>query len=109
MTVKIKFEAEGPLFKTKSIEPFLREGLANFLSKQKEVYKGLTPVRTGRLQAGWEDKVVNNYTAELYNEVPYGIYVFGRMNFVELTNAKAQRLLDEELSKQITKALGGRL
>lgn len=108
MTFSVKFNVEGPLFSTPSIQPYIQEGLESFLKNQKEIYKGLTPVRTGRLQAGWQDRVVNNQTAELYNEVPYGIYVFGRMNFVELTQAKAERLLEKQLSEQITRALNGR-
>ena len=111
MTISVIFTPSGPLFekgKEDQIKQVIEKALAKVTAKQISIYRGLTPVRTGRLLRGWEERPIagSTPTREIYNSVEYGVYVFARIGLLERTDDRAQAYLKKEVDAAIKKILG---
>ena len=106
MTIVIS--ATGPLFEgspSKKMRSLVNKVLHEAGREQLSIYKGMTPVDTGRLQQGWSQRVSRG-SVELYNDVPYGQYVFARMDLIGRTENALSDLIADSLNREINKGFG---
>jgi hypothetical protein len=100
------FIASGPLFEPnpdQKMRKAINEVLKDAAKTQISIYKGLTPVRTGKLQQGWKERAIAGSTPsiELYNDVLYAPFVFKRINLLGRTEGQLSDRIEARMYDKI--------
>jgi hypothetical protein len=108
----IKFTTEGPLFNQdakKSVNKIIDKSLVSSAKNTKDVYKSLTPVRTGKLYAGWREQTGDVYQTKqvsVYNDVPYAGFIFTAISLLPQQTSTIRNLFVLYILENYRETLG---
>ena len=96
------FKTKGPLFKGNIIKPLLDEAIQDAADYGQGLIQDRSPVRTGRLRAGWNNSVTRS-SIKIDNPVFYTKYQERRVGMVRRTLPELNTRLKENIVKQTDK------
>ena len=102
------FTATGPLFEpnpSQKMRKVINDVFKGAGKTQLDIYRGMTPVDTGKLQQGWKQRLIAGQQPqlELYNDVNYAQYVFGRINLLGRSEGQLAELVADRMNRAIAK------
>lgn len=109
MSVSINVTATGPLHQNpdKHFKEAVETALEETLDYGKGLVRSVTPVRTGKLKAGWESNKTGWDSASIDNDVKYAPFVERRIQFAARTQPQIQEYFTEKLNTNIEEKMNG--